>query len=81
MALLKRLRRSSRKTKKLEKETAKKRRYLEHYKKAGPHHAFTFAQWLEKGEQPVYFKGIRQPTAEAKLRESRVTLKRSRRGK
>ena len=71
--------RRSRKTKILEKETARKREYLKHYKKAGPEYAFSYAQWLEKGREPVYFRGISKPTIEAQMREARVTLKRKKR--
>jgi len=71
--------RRSRKTKLLEKETAKKKEYAKHYKKAGKHHAFSYAQWLEKGREPVYFRGISKPTVEAQMREARTTLKRKKR--
>jgi len=56
------------------KETASEKRYAEHYKKAGPKHAMTYAQWQKKGEKPTYFKGtgFRRPTTEARLREARV---------
>lgn len=54
------------------KETASKKRYAEHYKKAGPKHAMTYAQWLKKGEEPVYFKNIKKKSVEARLREARI---------
>uniref|UniRef100_A0A6M3JB09 Uncharacterized protein n=1 Tax=viral metagenome TaxID=1070528 RepID=A0A6M3JB09_9ZZZZ len=59
-------------------DTEKKKRYLEHYKKAGPEHAMTYAQWLKEGEQPTYFKGpgLRSTTVEAQLRESKVDTSR-----
>jgi hypothetical protein len=52
------------------KETASKKRYLEHYKKAGSK-ALTYAQWKKEGEEPTYFKGPkhRKKTVEARLRE------------
>ena len=65
----------------LAKETAQKKRYAAHYKKAGPKHAMTYAQWLKKGEEPVYFKGIRKKSAEAQLREAGISPKRSKRRK
>ncbi len=56
-------------------ETRSKKRYLEHYKKAGKH-AMTYVQWMKKGEQPTYFKGLpKRKTAEARLREAGMTLK------
>lgn len=56
-------------------ETRKKKRYLEHFKKAGKH-ALTYAQWLKKGEQPTYFKGLpKRKTAETRMREAGMTLK------
>ncbi len=63
------------------KETAKKKRYAKHYKKAGPKHAMTYAEWSKKGEQPVYFKGVRKGTAEAQLREAGISPKRFKRKK
>lgn len=56
----------------IKKEVASKKAYAKHYKKAGPKHAFTYAQWLKKGEEPVYFKGVRKKSAEARLREARI---------
>jgi hypothetical protein len=63
---------------KMKKETAQKKRYAEHYKKAGPKHAMTYAQWLKKGEEQVYFKGVggRKKTVETQLREAGVSSKR-----
>lgn len=58
------------KTKKLKKETAKKKRYLKHYKKAGPKHAMSYAQWTKTGEKPVYFKNIKRSSVESRLREA-----------
>ena len=57
---------------KIKKDVAKKKRYAKHYARAGPKHAFTYAQWLKKGEEPVYFKGIRKKTVEAQLREAKI---------
>jgi len=59
----------------MKKETARKKRYLEHYKKAGPKHAMTYVQWIKTGEQPTYFKGtgFRQKTVEAQLREAGIS--------
>lgn len=65
----------------MEKETARKKEYLKHYKKAGKHHAFSYAQWLEKGKTPAYFKGMGGKSTETQLREARVSparLKRKR---
>ena len=57
------------------KETERKKRYLEHYKKAGKH-AMTYVQWIKKGEQSTYFKGMpKRKTAEARMREAGLTLK------
>ena len=60
------------------KETASKKRYLQHYKKAGKHHAMTYAQWKKQGEEPVYFKGAggKKRTVEAQLREAGVNPQR-----
>ena len=71
--------RRSRKTKLLEKDVKLKKEYLEHYKKAGPEYAFSYAQWLKEGREPVYFKGISKPTVEAQMREAHTTLKRKKR--
>ena len=68
--------RRSRKTKLLEKETAKKKEYLKHYKKAG-RHAMTYAQWLKKGKESVYIG--KRKSAEARMREAGMTLKRKKR--
>lgn len=58
----------------MKKEEARQKRYAKHYKKAGPKHAMTYAQWKKKGEKPTYFrlKGLKRPTTEARLREARV---------
>lgn len=69
--------RRSRKTKLLEKDTAKKKEYLKHYKKAGKHQAMTYAQWLKKGKESVYFGKRKSP--EARMREAGMTLKRKKR--
>ena len=61
------------KTSRLQKDTADKQQYLKHYKKAGKNFAMSYAQWREHGSEPVYFSGIKKPTVEAQLRESRVT--------
>ncbi len=55
-------------------ETRKKKRYLEHFKKAGPKNAMTYVEWMKKGESPVYFKGIKKKSAEARMREAGLTL-------
>ena len=61
----------------MKKETARKKRYLEHYKKAGPESAMTYVEWMKKGEEPVYFKGIqKKKTVEAQLREAGVNPQR-----
>ena len=59
------------------KETARKQRYLQHYKKAGAK-ALTYAQFIKSGEQPTYFKGagFRRKSVEARLREAGITGKR-----
>ena len=56
------------------KETARKKRYLQHYKKAGPKHAMTYAQWIKEGESPTYYKGAggKARTVEAQLREAGI---------
>ena len=57
-------------------ETRKKKRYLEHFKKAGPKNAMTYSEWSKKGEQSTYFKGLpKRKTAEARMREAGMTLK------
>ena len=67
---------------KIKKEVASKKEYAKHYKKAGPKHAMTYAQWLKKGKQPTYFKGFAKKSAEAKLREAGISSKRfKKRGK
>lgn len=55
------------------KETESKKRYLQHYKKAGKN-ALTYVQWKKQGEQPTYFKGAggKQRTVEAQLREAGI---------
>lgn len=61
----------------MKKETAQKKQYAEHYKKAGPKHAMTYVEWLKKGKQPTYFKGMpKRKTAEARLREAGISPKR-----
>ena len=56
-------------------ETKRKKRYLEHYKKAGKH-AMTYVEWMKKGEQSTYFKGLpKRKTAEARMREAHMTEK------
>ena len=69
--------RRSRKTKKLMADVKLKQEYAKHYKKAG-RHALTYAQWLRKGREVVYFRGRKKKSIEAQLREAGVTLKRSR---
>ena len=63
------------KKRRAKKETARKKRYLRHYREAGPKHALSYAQWLKEGEEPVYFKGAggRKRTVEAQLREAGVS--------
>lgn len=65
------------------KETARKKRYLKHYKKAGPRSAMTYAQWIKSGEEQAYFKGAggRKGTVEAQLREAQIDPKRFKRKK
>lgn len=62
----------------MKKETARKKRYLQHYKKAGPKHAMTYVEWQKKGEQSTYFKGAggKARTVEAQLREAGIDPKR-----
>ena len=62
----------------MKKETARKKRYLRHYKEAGPKHALSYAQWLKEGEESVYFKGAagRKRTVEAQLREAGISPQR-----
>ncbi len=50
----------------LDRETAKKKLYAKHYKKAGPKYAMTYANWLKKG----------RGSTEAQLRESHTDVKR-----
>lgn len=57
---------------KMAKETALKKAYAKHYKAAGKQ-AMTYAQWLKKGKSPVYFKGIKKKSVEARMRESGLT--------
>uniref|UniRef100_A0A6M3L3I0 Uncharacterized protein n=1 Tax=viral metagenome TaxID=1070528 RepID=A0A6M3L3I0_9ZZZZ len=59
----------------LKRETERKKRYLQHYEKAGPEHAMTYAQWKKEGEQPTYFKGagLRKTSVESQLREAGVS--------
>lgn len=54
-------------------ETARKKRYLQHYKKAGKHHAMTYAQWIKEGQKTAYYgKSKKGKTVEAQLRELRI---------
>lgn len=65
----------------MKKETARKKRYLQHFKKAGKH-SLTYAQWIKEGEEPVYFKGIKKKkTVEAQLREAGISPERFKRKK
>ena len=59
-------------------ETARKKRYLKHYKQAGKQHAMTYVEWQKKGEQPTYFRGrgFRKKTVEAQLREAGISPER-----
>jgi len=61
---------------KIKKEVASKKEYAKHYKKAGLKHAMTYAEWLKKGKQPVYFRGVKKKSAEALLREAGISSKR-----
>lgn len=56
--------------KRLKRDTAKKKRYLKHFKTAGVKHAMTYGEWTKKGESPAYFKGIKRKSLEAQFRES-----------
>jgi len=50
-----------------------KKEYAKHYAAAG-RQAMTYAQWLKKGREPVYFRNIKKKkTVEAQLREAGVT--------
>lgn len=62
----------------MKRETARKKRYLQHYKKAGPKHAMTYAQWIKEGETSTYYKGAggKAQTVEAQLRESKIDTSR-----
>lgn len=62
-------------TRKLKKETAKKKRYLKHFKAAGVKHAMTYGEWMKKGETHSYFKvpALRRKSMEARMRESGMT--------
>lgn len=66
----------------MKRETARKKRYLQHYKKAGKH-ALTYAQWVKEGESPTYYKGAggRARTVEAQLREAGISPERFKRKK
>ena len=56
-------------------ETERKKRYLQHYK-ANPKNAMTYVEWMKKGEQSTYFKGLpKRKSAEALMREAGLTLK------
>lgn len=72
--MAKKVKRHFRAKQRIAKETASKKEYAEHYKKAGPKHAMTYAEWLKKGKQPTYFKlkKLRRKTAEARMREARI---------
>lgn len=63
------------KLKKLKKDTARKRRYLKHFKKVGSKKAMTYGEWVKKGEKGVYFKGVKKPTVESRLREAGLSEK------
>ena len=67
-----RVKRSFRAKQKATKERESQKRYAKHYKAAGKH-AMTYAQWKKKGEKPVYFKGIKKKSVEARMRESGLT--------
>ena len=64
----------------MKRETARKKRYLQHYKKAGKH-ALTYAQWIKEGETSAYFKGAggKKRTVEAQLREAGISPERFKR--
>lgn len=73
-----RVQRRFRAEQRIKKEVASKKEYARHYKKAGPKHAMTYAQWLKKEKESVYFKGAggKKKTVEAQLREAGVSSKR-----
>lgn len=62
----------------MKRETARKKRYLQHFKRAGAKNAMTYVEWQKKGESPTYFKGAggKARTVEAQLREAGVDPKR-----
>ena len=66
----------------MKRETARKKRYLQHYKKAGKS-AMTYAQWIKEGEASTYYKGAggKRRTVEAQLREAGIDPKRFKRKK
>jgi len=73
-----RLLRALLKKSRMKRETARKKRYLQHFKKAGPKHAMTYVEWQKKGESSTYFKGAggKTRTVEAQLREAGIDPKR-----
>lgn len=56
----------------IKKEVASKKEYATHYKKAGPKHAMTYAEWKKKGKRSVYFGRTKKRSVEAGLREARI---------
>lgn len=67
----------------MKKETARKKRYLQHFKRAGAKNAMTYVEWQKKGESSTYFKGAggKARTVEAQLREAGIDPKRFKRKK
>jgi len=65
------------KLKRMKKEMARQKRYLKHFKAAGPKHAMKYGEWIKSGESQTYFKGagLRRRSLEAQLRESGVSKK------
>lgn len=59
----------------MKKETARQKRYLEHFKAAGPKHAMKYGEWIKAGETQTYFKGskFRRKSLETRLRESGIS--------
>lgn len=61
----------------MKKKTERMKRYLKHFKAAGPEHAMTWGEWQKKGETHAYFKApaLRRKSIEAQMRESGMTDK------
>lgn len=58
--------------KRMEKETEQKKRYAEHFKKAGPKYAKTYVEWVKGEKEPkgkkIAYYGQKRETADAILR-------------